>query len=256
MFKQKLLRLSDVYLAVVLRDMATRFGASYLSYLIAIAWPLTHSLIIFSVNSLLRRFSPLGNDAGAFAFTGLFPFIVCLYPARMIGLCLTQNANLLKVPIVMPLHLLFVRAFLEILNCFVMLIVYLAIFSAFDFDFDPFDFYEMLSAIVAAVLLGVGIGFFAAVGNAVVGRFFYLGISFIIVGLYISSGAFIEVTRFGNEVLEILSWNPLFQCVEWMRVAYYGIDSRFLSRGYVLFVAGVAIVLGLYGERMFRGLLR
>ena len=53
-----------------------------------------------------------------------------------------------------------------------------------------------------------------------------------------------------------LSFNPLMQCVSWMRTAFY-IDyhSHYLDKTYLLSVASVALVAAFIMQRALRGLL-
>lgn len=51
----------------------------------------------------------------------------------------------------------------------------------------------------------------------------------------------------------MLIYNPLFHCVEWMRSAYYGIDSFYLDKFYVIGTATLFLCIGLLGERLLRG---
>lgn len=235
--------------------MRTRFGGSLLSYSVAIGWPIAHSLIIFVGYVALHKLAPIGSEPAVFAFTGLLPFILCMYPARMIASGLLQHKALLQIPIIKPIHILVTRAILETVNCVVVLLLFIVMFYIIDIHFDPVDFYSMVCAVAASVYLGVGMGFFGAIGIATIGTFFYLILVLSIVGLYLASGAFIPLTIISSELLYYDSYNPLFQCVEWMRSAYFGTGSIYLDKTYVVICASVLLLFGLLGERYSRGLL-
>ena len=76
---------SRIVLICMLRDVRTRFGRTNLSYLLAIAWPLSHLFVIIISFTVLNKIAPIGNDPTVFAMSGLLPYIVVLYPATRDG---------------------------------------------------------------------------------------------------------------------------------------------------------------------------
>jgi ABC-type polysaccharide/polyol phosphate export permease len=66
-----------VLLALMLRNIRTRFFGHGLGYLIAIAWPLTHILIVVAVFTLLGRVAPYGDSVVLFIPTGTVTFMSC-----------------------------------------------------------------------------------------------------------------------------------------------------------------------------------
>jgi capsular polysaccharide transport system permease protein len=235
-------------------DMRTRFGASFFGYLIAIGWPLSH-LVIISGAYLLRNYvAPVGESPAVFVATGVVPYILCLYPGRMLGMAVIQGRSLLNMPILKPGHLIAARWILEVLNAFIVLGLYLLLMYSLDIDFLPADYFVAAQAVLAAVYLGVGIGALNTVACAVFGHFFLLAFTMVTVLLYIASGVYVPSYTFSEEMREYYSYNPLFQIVEWLRSAYYtSYDPAMVDKFYVIEVASISLALGLLGERFFRG---
>lgn len=235
-------------------DMRTRFGASYLSYLIAIAWPLSH-LIVISGGYLLRTYvAPVGESPAVFVATGVVPYILCLYPARVVGMSIFQGRMLLNIPILRPAHLIAARWISETLNAFIVLGIYLLIMYFFEIDFTPAETITATQAVSAAIYLGLGLGVFNTVACAVLGPFYLVAFTLFAVALYILSGAYVPSYMLQEDIRWYYSYNPLFQIVEWLRSAYYSnYDPDLVDRVYVIEVASVALLLGLLGERFLRG---
>lgn len=250
----KVKEFSRIISVILLMDMRTRFGSSYFGYLIAVGWPFSH-LIIISGAYLLRNYvAPVGESPAVFIATGVVPYILCLYPARMLGMAVGQGRTLLNMPILKPGHLIVARWILESLNAFIVLVLYLAIMYSLDIDFIPSDYILAAQAILVSIYLGLGVGVLNTVFVAAFGQFFLVAFMLIAVLLYLVSGALAPSYTFTEEMREYYSYNPLFQIVEWLRAAYYtSYDSTTVDKFYVIEVASISLVLGLLGERFLRG---
>lgn len=239
--------------AIVLRDMKTRFGRTYLGYVIAVLWPLSHLLVLMTMYSLARRIAPIGDSSVAFYATGVLPYILCLYPSRWIMLCIVQNRPLLSFPVVKAIDLIMGRIVVEVMTVFYVLILFLLLLFLSGVDIMPLDVEQAIFAILASVYFAIGLGIINAILLALTRAWMaiYLGS---IIGAYITSGALVMPSNFPPNLLYWISFNPLFQCVEWLRSAYYeGYGDGLLDRGYLLGYSTVLLLLGLAAERAFRG---
>lgn len=253
-FIGKLRAVSHLIGAVLLQDMRTRFGASYLGYLIAIAWPLTHLCIITTLYYFRTMIAPVGDSTTMFIATGAIPYILCLYPARLVSLAIPQNKQLLNIPVLKPFHLIVSRSILEILNAVVVLAIFLFGLWMFDVDIVPNDLVEASKAVGSAIFLGVGLGVFNTAMCAIVGNYFLMAFSICIIVLYIFSGVYIPVWALPETAKEYMEYNPLFHIVEWLRSAYYSsYDMELVNKTLIFGVGGVALAIGLVGERFVRG---
>jgi capsular polysaccharide transport system permease protein len=245
-----------VLYALMLRDIRTRFGGTAFGFLIAIGWPLTHILVLLVINSTIGRAPPFGDSPALWFATGVIPFMCFSYVSRFIMLGIALNRPLLTLPAITVIDILFARSILEVLSSVLVILIVLAIFVAFGVNFVPIEALEAMRALFAALLLGLGTG----VVFAVVGSFSVFWITFhalMIVVLWFSSGVFFVPDAFPEVARNVLWYNPVLQCIEWMRSAYYiGYGSRMLSKNYVVAFGVAMLLVGLIAERLLRGRIR
>ena len=102
--------------ALMLLDMRTRFGRTFFGYVIQVLWPLTHLLGVMSIYLVIRRLMPFGTSPAVFLGTGILPYILCLYPARMITMSLVQNSPLLYFPVVKSVDVILAQFYLPLVE--------------------------------------------------------------------------------------------------------------------------------------------
>ena len=251
---EQLVHFRRIMRAVLIQDMRTRFGSSHIGYLIAIAWPLSHMGIITLVYLLRMSIAPIGDSPTVFVATGIVPYILCFYPARLLAMAIPQNRQLLNIPVIQPLHLIFSRCILETLNAVIVLALFMFAVSLFDVDILPSDTAEAAKAIAAAVFLGIGLGFLNVVMCALVGPYFLVFFLLVMIGLYMVSGTYLPPNLIPATLREYMAYNPLTQLVEWLRSAYYAsYDPELINKPLIYWVGGISLMLGLVGERFLRG---
>ena len=240
--------------AVLIQDMRSRFGQSHIGYLVAIAWPLSHIGVITLAYLLRVAVAPVGDSPTMFIGTGVVPYILCLYPARVLATVIPQNRQLLNIPLIQPFHLIFGRCILETLNAVIVLALFMSVVSLFDIDILPADTAEAAKAIGATVFLGIGLGVLNVVMCALVGQFFLIFFILVMVALYIFAGVYMPPTAMPENLREYMTYNPLLHLVEWLRSAYYtSYDAELINKSLILWVGGISLTLGLIGERFLRG---
>ncbi len=244
----------QVLLAVILQDMKTRFGGSYLSYLIAIGWPFTHIAAISLGYMVVNHYAPVGDDPLVFVGTAIIPYMICLYPSRLIATAVLINRPFLSYSRVTPQHLILARVILEFLNISVVLLLIFLICFVVDKNVIPLSISEATAALGASVFLGIAFGFFGAILTAVIGQFFSAFITISLILLYIGSFAYVPEYMISSRLMEYLSYNPVFCLIRWFRGSYYtsyALDGS--DATYVIFVALLFLLLGFAGERLLRG---
>lgn len=244
-----------VILAIMLRDIRTRFFGHGLGFLLAIAWPLAHILILLGIYAAAGRAAPFGDSGALFFATGLAPFMAFSYMSRFVMFSVVMNRPLLAFPAVKITDLLFARGLLEALGACCMVIVLATILALAGVDVTPRDPVEAAYAFGTALLLGLGYG----VANGLVAvavPTWMTGYALVIILMYIFSGVLFVPDALPEQLRVILAVNPAVHLVEWMRSAYYeGYGTLVLSKPYVLFCAVSSLFGGLVCERVFRGLL-
>ena len=243
-----------IFAASILRDMRTRFGRSYYSYLLAILWPLSHISIICGVYYMTSKYVPIGDDPAIFVVTGVVPFIFCLYPARFMALTIAQNKPLLQFSIIKPLHLIFARSVLETLSAATVFFVFATMLTLGNIDIMPENIYRAALVIAVTIFLGLGMGSFGVVLGLVHPMVGVTVVVLVISLLYVTSGAFVSYNLFPENVRDVIWFNPLYHCVSILRSAYYeGFDADECSVYYVFFIGGIFWLVYLLGDRVYRG---
>jgi capsular polysaccharide transport system permease protein len=244
-----------VIMALVLRDMRSRFSHTFFGYVILVLWPLSHLLMLLLTYLFTRSLVPIGTSAAVFFATGLLPYILCLYPSRQIAMALVQNQPLLYFPIVKSLDVIIARGVLEIVTAFWVVFLFCILLFIFDVDIMPAQPEEALLAIAATIFFSFSVGVLSAVLFKLV-RAWMIILILILIGIYFSSGALFVPSALSETLQYYISFNPLFHCVEWLRSAYYdGYNYGLLNKQYLMGFSAVLLCLGLAIERLARGYL-
>jgi capsular polysaccharide transport system permease protein len=241
-----------VIVALMLRDIKTRFNNEY-GFIVAIAWPLSHILILILSNAAMGRITPYGDSAALWFATGIVPFMSFSYMARFIMLGIVLNRPLLVFPKVKMTDILLARAAVEVLNAGAVILILMLIFWCLGIDFMPISVVQACFALGAAMLLGLGVGVINAIIAAAL-PMWVTGYALFNLALWMSSGVFFVVDALPDFIRYPLSFNPVLQGVEWMRSAYYeGFGAAVLDRRYMITFALICLCLGLLLERSVRG---
>jgi len=242
-----------ILVALMLRDVRSRYFGNALGAVIAIAWPLSHIFVVLAVNTFAGRAAPYGDSAALWFATGLVPFMAYNYITRFTVFGMVQNRQLLALPIVNVMDIVLARALMEVLNTGVVVLATAFIFTLMGVGFVPNDPVQAFYAMGASMLLGFGFG----IVNAVIAGMFTgwaLGVGFFCIVMWFASGVVINVDALPEAAQYWLSFNPALQGVVWMRSAYYeGYGAEILDKSYMLSFALASIFLGLVLERLMRG---
>jgi capsular polysaccharide transport system permease protein len=242
-----------VLFALMLRNIRTRFFGNGLGYLLGIAWPLTHILLLVGMFMLSGRAAPFGDSTVLFVGTGVVPFMTFSYLARLMMLSVLKARPLLSFPEVRVLDVLIATALLEMLaaSCVTIVLVFIAWFAGIDVI--PRDIVQAACAFGTAILLGLGLGLLNSV-IALAMPAWIAGYALVNIFLWLSAGVFFVPDALPAFLREALWYHPVLQVIEWTRSAYYeGYGGLVLNRGYAIGFGLVTVCLGLFLERMMRG---
>ncbi|WP_371814201.1 ABC transporter permease [Ensifer sp. ENS03] len=243
---------TNVMKAVMLRDMRTRFFNHGLGFLVVSLWPLGHMFVLLLIYTMMGRKSPFGDSLNVFFLTGLIPTLTFMYVSRFMSYSIILNKPMLAFPAVTMIDIVFARAFLEIIAACLTAFFAFSLLALMGENPYPFDIVEAAYAFLATLLLAVGIGSLCGVISMFFEFFVTLYALFLII-IYISSGTLFVAASMPSQLAEALAYNPVFQCVEWMRSAYFESYSRhYVDKGYLLSWGAGSLCLGLLLERLLR----
>jgi capsular polysaccharide transport system permease protein len=195
---------------------------------------------------------PYGDSTALFYATGLVPTLTFSYVSRFMGLSLLMNKPMLSFPEIHAIDVMLGRAFLEIVGASITLFLMTITLWVFGQNPFPIDLASAVSCYLATIVLAVGCGTLVGVLSLFF-PIFATVYALIIIVLYISSGTLFVSSDLPTSVTDIISYNPLLICVEWMRTAFYESYSDILvSKSYVIAFGLTTLLLALYIERAFR----
>jgi len=243
-----------VIMAVMLRELKTRFGKNKLGYLWALIEPIAYVAIFISIRSFTRDHIPFGQDFALFIVSGLLTVRTFKAIAGRGLAAITANKALLAYPPVKPLDLVIARAILESLTMGVIWMVFLLFLSAASDNKVIFHHDLFAQGFAATLYLSFSVSLLNATLEA---RFSSWGRLWNLMSLplLITSGVFFVPSLMPPWVQSFLFWNPVLHCVEWIRIGIYQTYAPLLDVHYLLGFSTLTLCLGLILERVNRSAL-
>jgi capsular polysaccharide transport system permease protein len=233
-----------IVLALMLREMGTRFGRSAGGYLWAVAEPLGGIVLLAVAFSLALRSPPIGTSFMLFYATGLVPFYMFNTMSKGVAKAIDANRGLLAYPVVTALDAVFAKALLNFVTVFMIAaLLFFGIIQVFDLHV-VLDLAHAAAAFALAAALGFGIGTL----NCVLFGFFptWKNVwSVLTRPLLVLSGIFYLYESVPASFQAVLWWNPLIHVIAVMRQGFFGTYvPQFVSYPYVLGIALGTFLLG------------
>lgn len=238
--------------ALMLREMSTRYGKSPGGYIWAIAEPLGALVVMSFVFALLLRSPSLGNSFLLFYTTGYMPYLLYSLTLNSVMGALRFSRPLLMYPAVSWIDALLARFFLNGLTS--IMVGSLLLFGVLEFTDATavLEFRYMITALALAALLGLSHGTFNC---ALVGLFPVYASIWAIASrpLLIASGVFFIYEDLSPALQSILDWTPWIHFTAMFRQGVFPTYSPdFISIPLMLIWALVPLVFGLLLLRRFR----
>lgn len=232
-------------LALILREMSTRYGRTPGGYVWAIVEPLGFIVLLSVAFSLLLRSPSLGNNFLIFYATGYLPFQMYQTVQLAVARSVTFSKPLLTYPTVTWIDAIIARL---ILNALTTALVTYLLLSAIILATETRVVIEAETALLAIglnALLGLGIG---AMNCLLMGFFPTYDVVWSIVTrpLFLASAIFYIYEDLPKMAQDVLWWNPLVHTSGLMRQSFYPMyDPQYINVLYVLIFSLVPLALGL-----------
>jgi capsular polysaccharide transport system permease protein len=235
--------------ALTLRDLRTRFGGTYVSYSIAVMWPLTHLVVLAAAYTLIGRQPSYGTDTFTWVLSGTLPFVVFLYGTRAISQSLSANASLLSFSIVRRIDLLLARALVELVTAIIIGTIMFSIFVLLRGPLAFADFQLCVLAVLLTYWTGLAFGSLAAPIVRIWPAMLMVMQMFVII-CWITAGIVYLPDSVPEPFHTYLAYNPLVHCSELLRFGLYDdYQSRTMDIDYLMTLTSVLILMGLSLER-------
>jgi len=232
-------------MALILREMATRYGRSPGGYVWALVEPMGVILILAFGFSLLLNSPSLGNSFVLFYATGYLPFSLYQTVSLMVSRSLRFSKPLLFYPSVTWVDAILARFALNTLTDVMAAYLLLTGILAFTDTRIVLDLRPIVEAMALAAVLGLGVG---TINCLLMGVFPVWETVWSIVTrpLFLASGIFFIYEDMPQVAQDILWFNPLLHITGIMRTGFYPMYApQYVSLLFVLFVALVTLSMGL-----------
>jgi len=236
----------DVIYALLLRELSSRFGKSRGGFLWVLVEPIAHVLVPVALFGFIRQRVMPGVEYPVFIVYGFMPFLLF----KAICLQIVDGTNtaqgLLSYRQVLLMDVFVAKA---LAHCVIQAVVFLVVLTGlamFGYDVLPPHPLELGSVLLLAAVLAFGLGLlFAAIASLIPDARAVIHVMFM--PLYFASGILFPVTRFSDEWVRLLAFNPVLHLVELSRVM--GLDgyqpTKYLSISYPVALALTTTVIGL-----------
>lgn len=232
-------------LALILREMATRYGRSPGGYIWAIVEPVGIIGVMALGFSLLIHSPPLGNSFILFFATGFLVFGLYQDLSLAVSRSIMFSRPLLFYPRVTWVDAVVARLVLNTLTGILVILLLLTTLVMVTDTRIVLDMSAVLEAISLAVLFGTGVGM---VNCVLIGLFPTWGQIWSIATrpLFIVSGVFFLYEGLPRLAQNILWYNPLIHMLGLMRKGFYSnYSADYVSIPYVVGVSLVLLFLGI-----------
>lgn len=232
-------------LALILREMSTRYGRTPGGYIWGVLEPLAAILVLSFGFSLLMKTPSLGTSFLLFYSTGYMPFNLYQVVSSQTANAINFSRPLLKYPAVTWIDAIAARFLLNSLTGVLVTALLMAGILILIDNRSILDFQPIVSAMALAMLLGLGVG---TVNCVLIGLFPAWGVVWSIITrpLFLASGIIFLYDTMPPLARELLWYNPLIHIVGLMRTGFYPTyTAAYINVTYVIFVSMVTLTLGL-----------
>lgn len=232
-------------MALMLREMSTRYGRSPGGFLWAVLEPLGFVMILGMGLSLLVRTPPLGSNFFLFYATGFMPFMVYQNVSLFVARSIIFSRPLLLYPVVTWVDAMIARFILNGLTGILVTYIMLAGILAVTDTRSVLNLPPIVLAMALALLLGLGIG---ALNCALIGLITSWDLIWSIASrpLFLASGVIFIYDDLPQAVQSILWFNPLMHVAGYMRMGFYPMyNADYTSMAYVIGFSLVTLTFGL-----------
>lgn len=241
----------DVIYALLLRELSSTFGKNRGGYFWVLIEPIAHLLVPVFVFTFIRQRLIPGVEYPVFLVYGFLPFLlfktICLQMINGVN----QTRGLLAYRQVLLMDVFIAKAMAYAVIQAVVFTIVLTGLAMFGFDVLPPRPLELAAVLALTVMFAFGLGLvLAAITSLIPDARSVVSIMFM--PLYFMSGILFPVTRFPDEWVQRLAFNPVLHLVEMSRsMGVEGYEPfKYLSYAYPVALAFTLTAIGLMLYRL------
>ena len=241
----------DVIYALLLRELSSRFGKSRGGFMWVLVEPIAHLLVPMFIFGFIRQMLMPGVEYPVFLVYGFLPFLLFKSICLQIVNGVSAAQGLISYRQVQLMDVFIAKAIAHAVIQAVVFAIVLTGLAMFDYDVLPSHPVEFAAVLALTITLAFGLGLvLAAVASLVPDARQVIQVMFM--PLYFASGILFAVTRFADEWVRWLAFNPVLHLVELTRVmAIDGYEPmKYLSITYPVVLALTSSAIGLMLYRL------
>ncbi|MDJ0820355.1 MAG: ABC transporter permease [Paracoccaceae bacterium] len=238
-------RMGRTVLALILREMSSRYGRSPGGYVWAVLEPVGMILIMAIGFSLLVRNPPLGTSFILFFATGFIPFNLYQALSNTIARTMIFSRALLSYPIITWVDAILARFILNSLTGIMVGYLVLMVFVQVSDSPILLNIRPILETMLLAMLLGLGVG---TLNCALIGLIPVWDQVWSIFSrpLFLASGIILLYDDMPALARDILWYNPLVHVTGLMRTGFYPTyEATYVSVAFVIGFSLVSLFMGI-----------
>lgn len=238
--------------ALLLRELATRYGRDNLGFLWIIAEPLVFTGAVMLLWKVIKPAYEHGLPIVPFVVTGYLPIILVRHMINHALTCVRSNASLLYHRQVTVLHLFISRLTLEFIGVSLAFVTVVAILMLFGVMDPPQKLYLVYGGwlVLTWITLGLSLILGAVAEMVVFVERFVAAFTYVLVPM---SGTFYMAGWLSPPVRKLVLYLPFLHPVEMIRGGFFGDHAKvYYDVGYALAWGTVFVFLGLILLRFVR----
>jgi capsular polysaccharide transport system permease protein len=240
-----------VVVAMIIRETRTRFGRNRFGFIWIFIEPMAYVVFVVSVRSIIEHRIPFGQNLLLFILSGILTFrMFSAIASRGLG-AISGNKALLAYPPVKPVDVIVARTMLETIVMFIVWTIFYSLLAIVSEEKIIISYPRFAEAVGALCFLSFGVATFNAVAASLFATYERLWGIFRF-PLLLLSGVFYVPNLMPAAMQEVIKWNPVLHCVEWVRTAVYLTYDPMLDKSYIFVVGSLFLVTGLLLERAYR----
>jgi capsular polysaccharide transport system permease protein len=236
----------SVVMALLLREVQTRFGSKKLGYFWAIFDAMLMVLIFAALKSAIASKAMPGVEFPVFLASGFLAFFLWKNIVTQSMNAFSANSALFAYKQVKPFDTIITRVLLEIVVSSVATLAFLSIGWYLDLAIVPQNFNMVILAVLWLILFGFGVGIMVAVVSHFYETFGKV-VQVVMSPLLFVSALMYTVDSLPPVLREIILYNPLVHFMEMIHGHYFAaLDTQYVDYEYMLYWTLIPLYIGLY----------
>ncbi|WP_075288944.1 ABC transporter permease [Pararhizobium arenae] len=231
--------------ALVIREMAARFGSKPGGYIWAVLEPLSHILMMTIIFSAISKTPALGESFPLFFATGYICYQFYSGTSSYIASSVRANKSLLSYPLVAPIDAVAARYILQLVTVVFVSVLIFGVILIGQAESIQLNWLRILETVFATTLIGAGIGLMNVtlfVRFPLYEQLFSIAMR----PLYMLSGVFFMPDAMPHPYVDYVMYNPIIHAVMAFRTGFYAeYNPDFLDMAYLFEWAFGTLFLGL-----------